>query len=66
MCVCARADDGLLGIWIFNAGAPGSATGPFKHLFANGRGYVLTGAKPTVAAAMLTGYHCNVCVPFML
>jgi hypothetical protein len=40
-----RADDGLLGFWIFNAGAPGSPTGPFKHLFANARGYVLTGAS---------------------
>ena len=45
VCVCVRADDGLLGFWIFNAGAPGSPTGPFKHLFANARGYVLTGAS---------------------
>ena len=45
VCVCARADDGLLGFWIFNAGALSSVTGPFEHLFANARGYVLTGAS---------------------
>lgn len=44
-CVCVCADDGLLVFWIFHADAPGSSTGPFKPLFANARGYVLTGTS---------------------
>lgn len=53
LCVCLRArslarslaDDGLLVSWIFHADAPGSPTGALEPLFANARGYVLTGAN---------------------